>query len=69
MNVHVNAAGIDADWQFEIGQTITHRDQPMLSTVMGRVRTTKGREVYCVRRHEECEVPDLMILGEALVSA
>ena len=41
-------------WQFEIGSMITHRDQPMLSEVMMRVRTTKGHEVYGVRRVEEC---------------
>lgn len=56
-------------WQFEIGATVTHRDQPLPSLVMARVRTTKGREVYGIRRLEECEVPDLMILGEVLLPA
>lgn len=56
-------------WQFEIGSMISHRDQPMLSEVMMRVRTTKGHEVYGVRRVEECEVRDLMIFGEVLLPA
>lgn len=56
-------------WKFEIGATITHRDQPFPAIVTQRVRTTKGREVYGVRRLDECEVRDLLIEGEALVAA
>lgn len=56
-------------WKFEIGAKITHRDQPMLSEVLTRARTGKGHEIYGVRRLEECGVPELMILGEALVAA
>lgn len=56
-------------WQFEIGSLVDHRDQPMLSEVLYRARTSKGRQVYGVRRQEECVVRDLMILGEVLVAA
>lgn len=55
-------------WQFELGAWITHKDQPMPSLVMGRVRTTKGREIYGVRsfmRVDPCR--DRMILAESLV--
>ncbi|MER8921680.1 hypothetical protein [Mesorhizobium sp. M0802] len=60
---------VQENWKFEIGAMITHRDQPMLSQVVGRVRTTKGHQVYGVRRLDDCEVPELMIFGESLVAA
>ncbi|RWP72659.1 hypothetical protein [Mesorhizobium sp.] len=49
MNFHVNAAGIDADWQFELGAWITHRDQPMPSLVLSRAKAGKLGDVYGVR--------------------
>ncbi|TIL23660.1 MAG: hypothetical protein E5Y88_22285 [Mesorhizobium sp.] len=69
MNIHVNAASIDAAWQFEIGAMVTHRDQPMLSEVLSRQRAGRLGEVYGVRRLDACEVRDLMILGEVLIAA
>ncbi|MGO4637246.1 hypothetical protein AB4Z43_02280 [Mesorhizobium sp. 2RAF45] len=64
----MNTDAVNTNWKFEIGATITHRDQPMPAVVLLRVRTTKGVEVYGVRRLDECEVRDLMIEGEALVT-
>jgi hypothetical protein len=53
----MDAQTVNETWQFEIGAMITHRDQPMLSLVMTRQKTTKGREVYGIRRlREACEV-------------
>jgi hypothetical protein len=64
----LNAHTVNEDtWAFEIGTTVTHRDQPMPSLVLTRVRAGK-LEIYGVRREEECEVRDLMILGEVLVA-
>lgn len=60
---------LNGGWKFELGQAVTHRDQPFPATVLYRCRTSKGAEVYGVRRNEECQVPDLMILGEVLVAA
>lgn len=55
-------------WQFELGAMITHRDQPMPSLVMGRVRTTKGKEIYGVRSFAHVDpMRDRMIFGESLV--
>jgi hypothetical protein len=66
MDVHtVN----EETWAFDLGQRVTHRDQPFPSVVMARVRTSKGHEIYGIRRNEECEVRDLMVLGEVLVAA
>ena len=66
----MNAHTVNTEtWQFAVGSLVTHRDQPMPALVMARVRTTKGHEVYGVRRLEECEVRDLMIMGEVLVTA
>ncbi|CAH2409355.1 hypothetical protein [Mesorhizobium escarrei] len=67
MNVHVNAASIDADWQFEIGDWITHVSQPMPSLVMGRQRAGRLGEVYGVRSFAvEDPNRDRMILGISL---
>lgn len=57
----------DEQWSFAIGQLVSHRDQPMLSEIVGRVRTNKGIEVYGVRRLADVPVVDLIILGEVLV--
>ncbi len=56
-------------WRFKIGQCISHKDQILPSLVMGRVRTTKGREVYGVRSFMHVDpCRDRMILGDSLVS-
>lgn len=57
----------ETGWRFKLGQCISHKDQSLPSLVMTRVRTTKGYEVYGVRRMEACAAPDLMILGDSLV--
>lgn len=48
MNAIAEADGTTG-WRFKLGQCISHKDQSMPSLVMGRVRTTKGREVYGLR--------------------
>jgi hypothetical protein len=54
-------------WQFEIGEWITHKDQPMPSLVMSRTKTTKGREIYGVRSFADVDPNrDRMIEGESL---
>ncbi|MEI8700342.1 MAG: hypothetical protein EOR99_05855 [Mesorhizobium sp.] len=64
MNFHVNAAGIDADWQFELGAWITHRDQPMPSLVLSRAKAGKLGDVYGVRSFATVDPNrDRMILG------
>lgn len=57
-------------FRFEIGQHITHRDQPMLSVVMTRQLTGKGIEIYGVRAIDPNDpVGDRIMLGDVLVSA
>lgn len=57
-------------FRFEIGQHITHRDQPMLSVVMNRQLCGKGIEVYGVRSlNPNDSVRDRLMLGEVLVPA
>ncbi|RVB73569.1 MULTISPECIES: hypothetical protein [unclassified Mesorhizobium] len=64
MNFHVNAAGIDADWQFELRAWITHRDQPMPSLVLSRAKAGKLGDVYGVRSFATVDPNrDRMILG------
>ncbi|QGU20829.1 hypothetical protein MCHK_10060 [Mesorhizobium huakuii 7653R] len=56
-------------WRFKLGEWITHKSQPMPSLVMGRVRTTKGHEIYGVRSFADVDpCRDRMILAESLVS-
>jgi hypothetical protein len=56
-------------WKFELGSWITHKDQSLPSLVMGRVRTTKGREVYGVRSFMNVDPNrDRMIGGDSLVA-
>lgn len=56
-------------WQFKLGQCISHKDQSMPSLVMGRTRTSKGREIYGVRSFMNVDPNrDRMILGDSLVS-
>ncbi|MFD1985893.1 hypothetical protein ACFSOZ_25945 [Mesorhizobium newzealandense] len=65
MNMHVDTA-----YRFAIGQAVTHRDQPMPAVVVCRTRTSRGDELYGIRRRlDDCVFPELMILGEALVAA
>jgi hypothetical protein len=40
---------VNETWKFELGQWITHRDQPMPSLVMSRCRAGKVGEIYGVR--------------------
>ncbi len=57
-----------ADWRFKLGQCISHKDQSMPSLVMGRQRTSKGREVYSVRSFMSVDpCRDRMILADSLV--
>ena len=57
-------------FRFEIGQRITHRDQPMLSIVMTRQLTGKGIEIYGVRAVDPNDpIRDRIMLGEVLVAA
>ena len=56
-----------AGWRFELGEFVTHNDQSLPSLVMGRVRTTKGCEIYGVRSFailDPCR--DRMIEGDCL---
>ena len=56
-------------FEFERGQLVTHRDQPMLAMVMTRQRASNGLEFYGVTRlADDCEVPDLIIMGDVLVA-
>ncbi|MDG4854082.1 MULTISPECIES: hypothetical protein [unclassified Mesorhizobium] len=65
MNAHVLAAA--ENWQFEVGAWITHKDQSMPSLVLGRMRTSRGDEIYSVRSFAfEDPNRDRMMLGEAL---
>ena len=60
---------VNETWRFEIGQMITHRDQPMLSEVVSRRRAGRLSEVYGVRAVDPNRSnPDRMILGEVLVA-
>ncbi|RWA64412.1 hypothetical protein [Mesorhizobium sp.] len=66
MNMHVLTAETET-WQFEIDALVTHRDGPMPSLVLSRVRTSKGHEVYGVRSFAfEDPNRDRIIMGEAL---
>lgn len=62
------ATGNVDNWQFKLGQCISHKDQIMPSLVVTRVRTTKGHEVYGVRSFADVDPNrDRMILGSGLV--
>ncbi|TPL39246.1 hypothetical protein [Mesorhizobium sp. B2-4-8] len=57
----------ETTWKFEVGAWITHKDRPMPSLVVGRVRTSKGTEIYGVRSFAVVDPNrDRMILGECL---
>lgn len=67
MNAIAEADGTTG-WRFKLGQCISHKDQSMPSLVMGRVRTTKGREVYGLRSFMNVDPNrDRMILADSLV--
>ncbi|RWK27351.1 hypothetical protein [Mesorhizobium sp.] len=64
MNAHVTVAA--EKWQFELGDWITHKDQPMPSLVLSRCRGGKN-EIYGVRSFAfEDPNRDRMMLGSAL---
>lgn len=65
--VEVHADG-QVSWRFKLGQCISHQSQSMPSLVVGRVRTSKGGEVYGVRSFAiDDPNRDRMMLGECLV--
>ncbi|TWI30021.1 hypothetical protein [Mesorhizobium tianshanense] len=69
MNAHATVTERPAEtWKFELGQMVTHRDQPMPSLVMMRHKAGR-RGLRCAARQDKCEVRDLMILGEVLLPA
>ncbi|PBB93193.1 hypothetical protein CK215_04240 [Mesorhizobium sp. WSM3864] len=56
------------NWTFELGQLVSHKDQPFLSMVLARSKTRRGDEVYGIRRlRDDVPVSDLMMLSGALV--
>jgi hypothetical protein len=62
-----NNTADDMGWAFEEGQWVTHKDQPMPSLVMMRVRSRRGAEIYGVRSFAFTDVQrDRIILGECL---
>lgn len=66
--VNPASIGLADTWQFRLGQCISHKDQSMPSLVLGRVKTSKGHEVYGVRSFATVDPNrDRMILGSALV--
>ncbi|MBZ9984736.1 hypothetical protein LB521_26760 [Mesorhizobium sp. BR-1-1-8] len=63
-----NTAEPVTSWQFKIGQCISHKDQSMPSLVVGRVLTSKGKEVYGVRSFATVDPNrDRMVMGASLV--
>lgn len=53
--------------EFAIGQCVNHRWGRMPSIVVGRTRTVRGREQYCVRTIELSEHRFHWMLGDVLV--
>jgi hypothetical protein len=54
-------------WAFKEGQCVTHKDQPLPSLVMMRVRSRRGAEIYGVRSFAFTDAQrDRIILGECL---
>lgn len=67
MNICVNAASIDGDWKFKLGEWITRCDQDMPSLVLSRAKAGKLGEVYGVRSFANVDPNrDRMILGSSL---
>jgi hypothetical protein len=69
MDMHtVNSTSEPTAWAFKLGQCISHKDQSLPSLVLGRVRTSKGREVYGVRSFMNVDPNrNRMILADSLV--
>lgn len=64
----IDAGGHENGFRFAIGQRITHRDQPMLSVVTSRQRTSKGHEIYGVwSLNPNDPMRDRIMLGEVLM--
>jgi hypothetical protein len=62
INPHAGAA-----WTFAMGAWVTHKNQPLPSLVLGRTRSSKGREIYGIRSFLwEDENRDRMILADSL---
>ncbi|RUU92817.1 hypothetical protein EOB59_05515 [Mesorhizobium sp. M7A.F.Ca.MR.176.00.0.0] len=59
---------VNGGWKFNVGQMVTHRDQPMPALVMTRHKAGRLGELYGVLRQDDCDVPYLTILGEVLVA-
>ncbi|RWC09032.1 hypothetical protein [Mesorhizobium sp.] len=68
MNAHATVTEQPTEtWQFELDALVTHKDGPMPSLVLSRVRTSKGHEVYGVRSFAfEDPNRDRIIMGEVL---
>ncbi|TIT39964.1 MAG: hypothetical protein E5W76_17925 [Mesorhizobium sp.] len=65
MNMHVTAE--TETWQFELDALVTHKDGPMPSLVLSRIRTSKGDEVYGVRSFATVDPNrDRIIMGAVL---
>jgi hypothetical protein len=59
---------VNETWKFNIGDWISHKDQPMPSLVMGRHKAGKLGEIYGVRSFAVVDPNrDRMILGDSLV--
>lgn len=68
MDMQMGGVEASGEWTFQIGQCISHRDQPMPSLVLGRQRCGT-REVYGVRSFANVDPNrDWVILGECLVT-
>ncbi|TIU14062.1 MAG: hypothetical protein E5W44_00790 [Mesorhizobium sp.] len=65
MNMHV----VDSAFRFDVGAAVTHRSELMRATVTARFKTSRGQEIYTVRRLDECALPEIMLLGEVLCGA
>lgn len=68
MNIQVAGNLEAAEWAFDVGQLVSHRDQPMLAMVMGRTRATNGMEIYGLERLvERAPLLHSMMLAEVLI--
>jgi len=55
-------------WTFHLGQCVSHRDHPMPSLVLTRVRTSHGAEIYGIRSFAFDDARrDRMMFGDMLV--
>jgi len=55
-------------WRFKLDQCVSHKDQSLPSLVMGRIRTSKGNELYGIRSFKAAdELRDRLIVGDCLV--